>query len=42
MMHIYVSKIIIVASDNGLLGAIIWVIAGILLIGPLRITFCDM
>ena len=44
--HIYVSKIIIIGSDNGLLlgrrQAIIWTNAEILLIGPLGINFSDI
>ena len=41
--HIYVSKLTIIGSDNGLLPgwhqAIIWTNAGLLLIGPLAINF---
>ena len=44
--HIYVNKIIIIGSDNGLSPsrrqAIIWPVAGILLIGPLEINFSDI
>ena len=46
MTHIYVSKLTIIASDNGLSPgprqAIIWTNAGILLIGPLRTNFNEM
>ena len=46
MMHIWVSKIIIIGSDNGLLPgqrqAIIWTNDGILLIGPLGINFSEI
>ena len=45
MTHIYVSKIIIIGSDNGLSPgrrqAIIWTNAGILLIGPLGTNFSE-
>ena len=46
MTHTCVSEIIIISSDNGLSPgrrqAIIWTNAGILLIGPLGINFCEM
>ena len=46
MMHICVSKIIIIRSDNGLSPkwrqAIIWTYAGILLIGLLRTNFSEI
>ena len=45
-MHIYISKITIIDSDNGLLPgrrqAIIWTNAGILLIGPLGTNFSEI
>ena len=45
-MHIGVSKLTIIGSNNGLSPgqrqAIIWTIAGILLIGPLWINFSDI
>ena len=44
-MHIYVSKLTIIGSDNGLSPdrrrAIIWTNAGILLIGPLGTNFSE-
>ena len=44
--HICVSKLTIIASDNGLSPgrrqAIIWIIAGILLMGPLGTNFSEM
>ena len=44
--HIYVSKLTIIGSDNGLSPgrrqAIIWTIAGILLIGPLGANFREI
>ena len=44
--HIYVSKLTIIASDNGLSPgrrqAIIWTNAGILLIGPLGLNFSEI
>ena len=46
MTHICLSKIIIIAADNGLSPsrrqAIIWTNAGILLIGPLGINFSEI
>ena len=46
MTHICVSKLTIIGSDNGVspdrLQAIIWAIAGILLIGPLGTNFCEI
>ena len=46
MTHIYLSKIIIIGSDNGLsLGrrqAIVWTSAGILLIEPLEINLSEV
>ena len=46
MTHIYVSKLIIIGSDNGLLSgrrqAIIRANAGILLLGPLRTNFSEI
>ena len=46
MTHIWVSKITIIGSDNGLSSdqrqAIIWTIAGILLIGLLGINFSEI
>ena len=43
--HLYVGKLTIIGSDNGLSPgrrqAIIWTIAGILLIGPLGTNFCE-
>ena len=46
VMHVCVSKIIIIGSDNSLLPvrcqAIIWTNAGILLIGPLGINFGEI
>ena len=46
MTHIYVSKITIIGSDNGLSPgrrqAIIWTNAGILLIGPLGTNFSEI
>ena len=45
-MHICLSKLTIIGWDNGLLPgrrqAIIWTNAGILLIGPLGINFCEI
>ena len=45
-MHICVSKLNIIGSDNGLAPgrrqAIVWTYAGILLIGPLRINFSEI
>ena len=45
-MHIFVSKLTIIGSDNGLLPvrrqAIIWTEAGILLIGPLGTNFNEI
>ena len=45
-MHIYVSNLTIIGSDNGLLSgwhqAIIWTNAGILLIEPLRTNFSEI
>ena len=45
-MHICVSKLTIIGSDNGLSPgrrqAIIWTNAGILLIGPLGINFSEI
>ena len=45
-MHICVSKLTIIGSDNGLVSgrqhAIIWTYAGILLIGPLGIKFSEI
>ena len=45
-MHIWVSKLNIIGSDNGLAPggcqAIIWTSAGILLIWPLRTNFSEM
>ena len=46
VMHICVSELTIIGSDNGLSPgrrqAIIWTIAGILLIGPLRTSFSEI
>ena len=46
VMHIYVSKLIIIGLDNGLLPgqsqAIIWTNVGLLLIGPLWINFSEI
>ena len=46
MTHIYVSKLAIIGSDNGLSPdrrqAIIWTNAGILLIGPLGTNFSEI
>ena len=46
VMHICISKLTIIASDNGLLPgrrqAIIWTSAGILLIGPLGTNFSEI
>ena len=46
MTHICVSKLTIIGSDNGLSPgrrqAIIWTIAGILLIGPLGTNFSEI
>ena len=45
-MHICVSELIIIGSDNGLSPgrrqAIIWINAGILFIGPLEINFSEI
>ena len=45
-MHICVSKLTIIGSDNGLLPerhqVIIWTSAGILLIGPLQTNFSEI
>ena len=45
-MHISISKLTIIGSDNGLAPgrhqAIIWTNAGILLIGPLRTNFSEI
>ena len=44
--HIYVSKVTIIGSDDGLLPgrhqAIIWTTAGIVLIGPLGTNFSEV
>ena len=46
MTHIYVSKLSIIGSDNGLSPdrrqAIIWTNAGLLLIGPLGTNFSEI
>ena len=46
VMHICISKLIIIGSDNGLsperCQAIIWIIAGILLIGTLGTNFSEI
>ena len=46
MTHIYVGKLTIIGSDNGLLPergqAIIWTSAGILLTGPLGTNFSEI
>ena len=46
MTHIYVSKLTIIGSDNGLSPdrrqAIIWTNAGLLLIGPLGTNFSEI
>ena len=46
MTHICVSKLTIIGSDNGLsperLRAIIWINAGLLLIGPLGSNFSEI
>ena len=45
-MHIYISKLIIIGSDNGLspgwCQAIIWINVEILLIGPLEIKLIEI
>ena len=45
-MHICVSKLTIIGSDNGLAlvqrQAIIWINAGALLIGPLEINYIEI
>ena len=45
-MHIYVSRLTIIGSDNGLSPqrpqAIIWINAEILLIGPLETNFSEI
>ena len=42
VMHICVSKLTFIGSDNGLAPAIIWTNAGLLLIGPLGTNFGEI